>query len=129
MAEAPQALRPSILALIDDLFFALKIEETAKHLDVPLSLVADATEFLARFTGTPPALVVADLTMTSVDMTAVLEQCTAESQPASVPVLGYTTHADWKRTGPLHGKCTMVVTKDTLARRLPELIQQLLERR
>jgi hypothetical protein len=38
-------------------------------------------------------------------------------------VLGYTTHALAKATQPLHGRCTRVVTKETLTQELPELLK------
>jgi 23S rRNA pseudouridine1911/1915/1917 synthase len=122
----PQA---SILALVNDLFFALKIQDTAKHLGLPIAVAGSSAEFFDRLTGLQPALVIADLTMGGVDMAALLEQYSADPRRAAVPVLGYTTHADWKRTSPLHDKCAKVVTKDTLSRSLPALIQQLLHGR
>lgn len=128
MTDGPASEQPSILALVNDLFFALKIEDTAKHLGVPIVVTGSATEFFARLEDLQPALVIADLTLAGVDMAALLEQFAAAPQRMGVPVLGYTTHADWKRTNQFHDKCAKVVTKDTLSRHLPELIQQLLHR-
>ena len=125
MAEVPFSPQPSIVALVNDLFFALKIEDTAKHLGLPIIFAGSAAEFFERLKGCQPVLVIADLTMGGVDIAGFLERLMTEPQYRAVPVLGYTTHADWKRTSPLHGKCAKVVTKDTLSRRLPELIQQL----
>ena len=39
------------------------------------------------------------------------------------PVLGFTTHALARETQPLHGRCTRVVTKETLTQELPELLK------
>ena len=66
-----------------------------------------------------------DLTLSGMDLVALFERLASEAPPPAVPVLGYTTHANWKRTVPLHDRCTKVVTKDTLSRSLAELIQQL----
>jgi two-component SAPR family response regulator len=92
-------------------------------------MVASAAEFMAHLKRFRPALVIADLTMQGVDMAPLLEQGNSEAHGAAPVVLGYTTHADWKRTHPLHEYCAKVVTKDTLSRSLPELIQQLLHGR
>jgi hypothetical protein len=73
-------------------------------------------------------LIIADLTLDGGGGTALLECLTSEADRAGVAILGYTTHADWKRTEPRHHKYTKVVTKDTLSRQLPELIQQLIQR-
>jgi CheY-like chemotaxis protein len=119
---------PPILALVDDLFFLLKIEETAKHLGLRIAFAGGAAQFLAAFTAEHPALAIVDLTMAGVDFAGLFAQLRSDPSGAAVPVLGYTTHADWKRTGALHAHCTKVVTKDTLSRQLPELMQQLLRR-
>ena len=118
-------LRP-ILALVNDLFFILKIGDTAKSIGLPIAFVGSSEEFLERFRTTCPALVIADLTLDGVDMTAFFDHLTAVTDQATLPILGYTTHADWKRTQPLHDRCTKVVTKDTLSRSLAELMQQLI---
>jgi CheY-like chemotaxis protein len=126
MAQPIVSHQQPILALVDDLFFTLKIEDTAKSLGLPIQFAARSQEFLDRFRRTRPALVIADLTLGGVDLAALFEELAAEAPHGTVPVLGYTTHADWKRTGPLHDSCTKVVTKDTLSRSLAELIQQLI---
>ena len=46
-----------------------------------------------------------------------------ESVTPRPPVLGFTTHALAKATQPLHGRCTRVVTKETLTQELPELLK------
>jgi len=117
-----------ILALVNDLFFTLKIGDTAKSIGVPISFVGSSDELLERFRNTCPVLVIADLTLDGVDMAALFEQLAAIADQATLPILGYTTHADWKRTGPLHDRCTKVVTKDTLSRSLADLMQQLIQR-
>jgi CheY-like chemotaxis protein len=126
MAEPTVDQQGPILALVTDLFFTLKIGDTAKSIGLPIQFAGSAEEFLNKFRQTRPALIVADLTLDGVDVATLFEQLKAEAHQATVPILGYTTHADWKRTGPLHGRCTKVVTKDTLSRSLAELIQHLI---
>jgi CheY-like chemotaxis protein len=126
MVEPASAPPQPILALVNDLFFTVKIEDTAKHLGLPIAFATSVQAFSDELRHTRPALVIADLTLEGMDLAALLEPLTADAPQAAVPVLGYTTHADWKHTGPLHDKCTKVVTKDTLSRRLPDLIRQLM---
>jgi CheY-like chemotaxis protein len=127
MAEATDVQQRPILALVTDLFFTLKIGDTAKALGLPIHFVSSAEELLDRFRQTSPALVIADLTLKGLDMATLFEELAAEAPRSTVPILGYTTHADWKRTGPLHNACTRVVTKDTLAHSLGGLMQQLIQ--
>jgi CheY-like chemotaxis protein len=115
------------LALVNDLFFTLKISDTAKSLGVPIHFAGNHAEFLEHWQNDAPALVIADLTLAGADVAVLLEQVASTADRAQPPILGYTTHADWKRTGPLHDRCTKVVTKDTLSRSLAALMQQLIQ--
>lgn len=126
MAEPTIGQQQPILALVNDLFFTLKIGDTAKYLGRPVQFATSVPEFFDRLATTRPALMIVDLTLSEVDMADIFERLTSDVPQPAVPILGYTTHADWKRTGPLHDKCTKVVTKDTLSRSLAELIQQLI---
>jgi DNA-binding NtrC family response regulator len=126
MAEPTQAQSQYILALVNDLFFLLKIEDTAKHLGWPIRFASTVPELLARLQEGSPVLLIADLTIGGEDLAPLFEHIHTSPQQATSPILGYTTHADWKRTAPLHDKCTTVVTKDTLSRSLPTLMQQLI---
>jgi CheY-like chemotaxis protein len=128
MAQSTVAQQRPILALVTDLFFTLKIGDTAKSVGLPIQFAGSAEEFLESFQKTRPALVIADLTLNGIDVAALFEELAADAHQVTVPILGYTTHADWKRTGPLHDRCTKVVTKDTLSRSLAELMQQLIQR-
>ena len=127
MTEAHVGQRQPVLALVDDLFLTLKIGDTAKYLGLPIQFAASAPEFFGRLASTRPALVIVDLTVSGVDMADFFTRLTNDLPQAAVPILGYTTHADWKQTGPLHDKCTKVVTKDTLSRNLAELMRQLMQ--
>lgn len=127
MTEPNTGQQQPVLALVDDLFFALKIGDTAKYLGLPVQFAASAHEFFSRLAGARPALVIVDLALSGVDMADFFTRLSGDPPQAMVPILGYTTHADWKRTSPLHDKCTKVVTKDTLSRNLAELMQQLMQ--
>jgi CheY-like chemotaxis protein len=127
MAEPIVTQQRPILALVNDLFFTLKIGDTAKSVGLRINFVGSSGEFLERLRNTYPALVIADLTLDGVDMAALFDQLAAIADQARPPILGYTTHADWKRTEPLHNRCTKVVTKDVLSRSLAELMQQLIQ--
>jgi CheY-like chemotaxis protein len=128
MAEPTPAQPQHILALVDDLFFMLKIEDTAKHLSWPIQFASTVLELLEHLKEARPALLIVDLTLGGEDLASFFEQIHASPGQPPSPILGYTTHADWKRTTPLHAMCTKVVTKDALSRHLPTLMQQLIRR-
>src|SRR5215475_1348491 len=124
MSDSTVAQQRPILALVTDLFFTLKIEDTAKSVGLPIQFAGSAEEFFDSFQKIRPILVIADLTLAGIELVALFDELRTYTHEVTVPILGYTTHADWKRTGPLHDRCTKVVTKDTLSRSLAELMQQ-----
>ena len=71
---------------------------------------------MAKAEAGRPAILLVDLTAPAAEgLLARLEKGPA----AALPLLGYTTHADWKRTKPLHDRCDRVITKDEIATDLP----------
>jgi CheY-like chemotaxis protein len=106
----------------------LRIRDTATHLGYSIDVTPTPPDFFDKLSRTRPDLIILDLSTGGIDSAAVLQQLKADPELGAIPLLGFTTHADWKRTGPLHESCTRVVTKDTLTRRLPDLIQELIPR-
>jgi CheY-like chemotaxis protein len=68
-----------------------------------------------------PDLVILDLTTPGWDYEAFF--AALDGAAPRPPVLGFTTHALARATQPLHGRCTRVVTKETLTQELPELLK------
>lgn len=116
----------AILALVNDLFFLFKIRDTATHLGYSIDVAGSSAEFLDKLAGASPSLIILDLTISGVDIPALLRQLREDPHQRAIPLLAYTTHADWKRTTPMHAECSRVVTKETLSHQLPDLIQQLI---
>src|SRR5215831_18467534 len=108
------------VAVVKDLFFVARIKETARIVGTSL-IFARTPEGLQSSLAEPTDLVILDLTTDGWDYEAFL--AVLESARPPVPVLGYTTHALAKATQPLHGRCTRVVTKETLTQELPELLR------
>ena len=113
-----------VLVLVRDLLFSSRIGETARRLGYPFR-VARSLDDLRAGLAEQPGLIMLDLTASGLDLTAALDAVDAAGRPASV--LGWTTHVAWKTTKPLHGRCTRVVTRETLTAELPELLRGYLE--
>ena len=108
------------VAVVKDLFFVARIKETARLVGTPLAF-ARTPEDLAAALAEAPDLVILDLTTNGWDYESFFS--VLEAGAPRPPVLGFTTHALAKITQPLHGRCTRVVTKETLTQELPELLR------
>ncbi|PYM63151.1 MAG: hypothetical protein DMD79_09285 [Candidatus Rokuibacteriota bacterium] len=114
-----------ILAHVRDLLFSSRIGETARRLGYPFR-AARTREELDKGLAEGPGLIMLDLTASQLDMEAALDAVDAAGRPG--PVVGWTTHALWKETRPLHDRCDRVVTRETLTAELPELLTRYLVR-
>jgi len=110
--RTPQA----VLAFIPDLFFSTKVEAICAAIGRPFVVARTEAALMAKAAAAPPAILLVDLTAPAVE--ALLARL-REGPTAGLPLLGYTTHADWKRTKPLHDRCDRVITKDDIATDLP----------
>ena len=112
-----------ILAHVRDLLFSSRIGETARRLGYPFR-AARTREELDKGLAEGPGLIMLDLTASQLDMEAALDAVDAAGRPG--PVVGWTTHALWKETRPLHDRCDRVVTREALTAELPELLTRYL---
>lgn len=97
-----------------------RIKETARLVGTPLTF-ARTPEDLTAALADAPDLVILDLTTNGWDYEAFFSVLGGGAPRPTV--LGFTTHALAKATQPLHGRCTRVVTKETLTQELPELLR------
>jgi CheY-like chemotaxis protein len=115
---------PTIVAHVGDLLFSSRISETARRLGYRFHAARSLPDLRAALRGRP-ALVMLDLTASSLDADAALREIEAAGRPA--PVLGWTTHVLWKTTKVHHDRCDRVVTRETLTEELPELLRGYVE--
>jgi hypothetical protein len=107
------------VAVVKDLFFVARIRETARMVGTPLAFARTPDELAAALSEAPD-LVILDLTTTGWDYEGFFAALDASAPRPTV--LGFTTHVLARDTQPYHGRCTRVVTKETLTRELPELL-------
>ena len=79
---------PRIVAYMDDLFFQMKLAETAKHLALEVK-VASTAESLLQLLDPPPELVIVDLNARSQPLAAVRQL--RNVQPG-IRVIGFLSH-------------------------------------
>ncbi len=79
----------TVLALVDDLFFAAKVLETAKHAGVEVKTVSNGDALLALAQQAAPALVIVDLNARAGGVEAV-ERLRAAG--VTTPVVAFLSH-------------------------------------
>jgi PleD family two-component response regulator len=80
-----------VLAVVNDLFFSVKISEAAKRNGLALEFVKESGEVLEKAKG-KPSLIVFDLNFDAVDPLELITKLKASAETKSVSLLGYLSH-------------------------------------
>jgi len=80
-----------VLAVVNDLFFSVKISEAAKRNGLALEFVKDSGEVLAK-AKEKPSLIVFDLNFDAVEPLDLITKLKASAETKSVSLLGYLSH-------------------------------------
>ena len=80
-----------VLAVVNDLFFSVKISEAAKRNGLALEFVKDSVEVLAK-AKEKPSLIVFDLNFDAVEPLDLITKLKASAETKSVSLLGYLSH-------------------------------------
>ena len=118
--------QPTVVAVIDDLFFQAKVGTALQQLGVAAQVVPDGGALHDSLqSGSAPALVIVDLTLRGADATALIRDLRALPHGNSVPVLAFGSHvAVDVRKRALEAGASQVVAKSEFSRHLPQLVRQ-----
>ena len=122
--------QPTVLVIVDDLFFLTKIQTTLKHLELMGQVITQRVTLQDYVrTAVTPALVIVDLTLRTDDAVAVIRTIRATERGAPMPILAFGAHvAVETRQQALQAGADRVVAKSELSNHLPDLIQQCMGR-
>ena len=82
----------SVIAAVDDMFFASKIRAVAEHLGVHVRFARSVDDVLQAAREDPPSLIIADLHAQRCDPFSLAEQLKADDQLRIVPLVGFFSH-------------------------------------
>jgi len=82
----------TVIAVVDDLFFASKIRGTAEQLGVAVKFARTTDALAEAARRDPPALIICDLHSQKTDPIELARQLKADEQLRSIPLLGFFSH-------------------------------------
>ncbi|SRR6266404_1224976 len=82
----------TVVAVVDDMFFASKIRAAAEALAVEVAFPRNRELLLAKVTEKRPDLIVVDLHNQKVDVLELVRQLKSMEEFAGVPLLGFFSH-------------------------------------
>jgi len=113
-----------ILAMVDDLLFLSKIQETAKHLGVEVKAAQPEGLSELAVEAAPTALII-DLNHRSGKSLAVLRALKAEAKTQSLPAVGFVSHVQNELIAAARvGGCDLVLARSAFVSQLPSLLRR-----
>lgn len=117
----------SVVIVVQDLFFAVRITDTLRALGYKAVTAQNVHELRAALISERPRLVILDLQMQGVEPRLVMQVIREAAPGRVIPVLAFGPHTDVKRRNEaLQAGCQRVVPKSVLAAELPQLVKSLL---
>ena len=114
--------QPTVVAVIDDLFFQAKVRTALQHLGLAADIVSDGDRLQG---GDAPSLVIVDLTLRSGDANSLIRNLRAAEHGSSGPILAFGSHVAVEvQKQALQAGASQVVAKSAFAKRLPQLVRQ-----
>lgn len=117
---------PKVLALLDNLFFAAKINQAAARFGVQTVYAKSAEKALELARTSIPTLILVDLDAVNCAPLQLIAQLKAEQDTVAIPVIGFVSHinVDIQEAARQAG-CDQIMARSVFDRNLSTLLNQL----
>ena len=113
-----------ILAVLDDLFFTVKINESAKRAGMPIVFVKSEKDALEQ-AAQKPALIIIDLNCGAVDPLDLIAKLKANAETKPLNVIGYVSHVQGElKQKAQEAGCDMVLARSAFSQNLPQILKR-----
>ena len=114
-----------ILAVVEDIFFLAKIQQTARQLGITVESVAPEA-FKASLAPGGAAAILLDLNHRSGKAVAVLEGVKNDPATRAIPVVAFLSHVQTELAQAAHAAgCDHVMARSAFSKQLPMLLREL----
>jgi len=113
----------TVIAVVDDLFFASKIRGTAEQLGVNVSFPRRTDALMEAALRDQPQLIICDLHATRIDPIELAKQLKADERLRGIPLLGFFSHVqtELERQAKQAG-FDRVIARSAFTKHLPEIL-------
>ncbi len=116
---------PNVVAVVDDLFFVSKLQETARLVGAQLAIVRAAAFHLDDLRRQKPALIIFDLNTTSGNAAELIRQLKSDAELKEISVMAFFSHVqvELQRAAQEAG-CDQILPRSQFTATLPQLLRQ-----
>lgn len=125
-ALTTNASAPTVLALLDNLFFAAKLNEAAKAVGLHVMTARTLQAALEKAKTNLPILIVVDLDAAACEPFEFIRDCKTNQELQHTPLLGFVSHVNTGvQQAARYSGCDRVVARSVFSRDLPKLLLEL----
>lgn len=120
----PSGETKKALAVLEDLFFTVKINESAKRAGMPVEFLKNEADVLEKAKG-KPSLILIDLNYGGIDPLELVKKLKSGDETKSVPLIGYLSHVqgELKQQAQQAG-CNMVLARSAFSQNLLQILKR-----
>ena len=113
-----------VLAVVNDLFFAVKLSDAAKRSGLALEFIKEEDQVLEK-AAAKPSLIVFDLNFEAVNPLSLIEKLKASADTKGISLIGYLSHVqgDLKHAAQEAG-CDMVMARSAFSANLFQIFKR-----
>jgi PleD family two-component response regulator len=116
--------KKKILAAIGDLFFTVKIRDTAKKMGLEVEFVKSDKDLLEQAKN-KPMLIILDLSFAAMQPLKVIGKLKASAETRALSLLGYLSHVEGELKQKAHETgCDMVMARSAFSQNLPQILKR-----
>jgi CheY-like chemotaxis protein len=113
-----------VLAVLEDLFFTVKINEAAKQARLPITFVKSEYDALEQ-AKTQPALIILDINFQGIDPLSLIRKLKADEQTKRINLIGYLSHVQGElKLQAQEAGCDMVMPRSAFSQNLPQILKR-----
>ena len=113
-----------ILAVLQDLFFTVKINESAKRAGLPVEFVKSEKDVLEKAQARP-ALIIIDLNYEGIDPLKLVQELKGHADTKGISVIGYVSHVQGElKQKAQEAGCNMVLARSAFSQNLPLILKR-----
>lgn len=113
-----------VLAVIEDLFFTVKINESAKHAGLTAEFVKSEVDAIER-AKLQPAVIVIDLNCASIDPLRLIGELKSMPELREINLLGFVSHVQGELKQKAHeAGCNMVLARSAFSQNMQQIFKR-----
>ena len=113
-----------VLAVLEDLFFTVKINETAKRAGLAITFVKSELDVLEQ-AKLDPALIIVDLNFQGVDPLNLIRKLKADEHTSRINLVGYLSHVQGElKQQAQEAGCDMVLARSAFSQNMPQIFRR-----